>query len=108
MLNLMAGFLSPTAGQVLTQGKAVTGPGADRGVVFQRDTLFLWKRVRDNIGFGPKARGVPKEERERIVDGYLKLIGWSGSARPGPSSSPAGCGDGSRSRPSSPTSPRCC
>jgi NitT/TauT family transport system ATP-binding protein len=75
MLNLMAGFLAPTGGQVLTHGQPVAGPGPDRGVVFQRDTLFLWKRVADNIGFGPKARGVPKEERERIVDSYLKLIG---------------------------------
>src|SRR5205823_13909825 len=84
MLNLVAGFIEPTAGHVLTHGKPVTGPGPDRGVVFQRDTLFLWKRVRDNIGFGPKARGVPKEERTRIVDGYLKLIGLGrfGSAWP--------------------------
>jgi NitT/TauT family transport system ATP-binding protein len=75
MMNLMAGFLSPTSGQVLTHGQPVTGPGPDRGVVFQRDTLFLWKRVADNIAFGPKARGVPREERDRIVDSYLKLIG---------------------------------
>ncbi len=84
MLNLIAGFLTPTAGQVLTQGRPVTEPGPDRGVIFQRDTLFLWKRVRDNIGFGPKARGIPKEERERIVESHLKLIGLErfGSAWP--------------------------
>jgi len=75
MLNLMAGFLRPTSGRVLTHGQPVTGPGPDRGVVFQRDTIFLWKRVADNIAFGPKARGVPREERDRIVDSHLKLIG---------------------------------
>jgi NitT/TauT family transport system ATP-binding protein len=75
MLNLIAGFLTPSSGEVRTNGQLVTGPGPDRGVVFQRDTLFLWKRVRDNIEFGPKARGVPKDERERIVRNYLELIG---------------------------------
>lgn len=75
MLSLIAGFATPSSGEIRTHGRPVTGPGPDRGVIFQRDTLFLWKRVRDNIEFGPKARGVPKEERKRIVDSYLKLIG---------------------------------
>ena len=74
-LNLIAGFDKPSSGSVTTFGQEVTGPGPDRGVVFQRDALFLWKRVRDNIGFGLKARGVPKEERRAIVDRYLELIG---------------------------------
>jgi NitT/TauT family transport system ATP-binding protein len=75
MMNLIAGFLAPTRGEVRTFGHPVGGPGADRGVVFQRDTLFLWKRVRDNICFGLKARGVPKRERDAIVERYLELIG---------------------------------
>lgn len=75
LLNLIAGFLKPTSGEVLVNGQLVVGPGSNRGVVFQRDTLFLWRRVRDNIGFGPKARGVPKAERESIVDRYLEIIG---------------------------------
>jgi NitT/TauT family transport system ATP-binding protein len=74
-LNLIAGFDKPSSGSVTTFGKEVTGPGPDRGVVFQRDALFLWKRVRDNIGFGLKARGVPKEQRQGIVQRYLGLIG---------------------------------
>ena len=74
-LNMVAGFLTPTSGSVLSYGLPVDGPGPDRGVVFQRDTLFSWKRVKDNIGFGLKARGIPKAERAEIVDRYLKLVG---------------------------------
>jgi NitT/TauT family transport system ATP-binding protein len=47
---------------------------ADRGVVFQRDTLFLWRRVAENISFGLRARGVPRAEREKAVKHYLKMI----------------------------------
>lgn len=84
LLNLVAGFLSPSSGAVLVNGRPVEGPGPDRGVVFQRDTLFLWKRVADNIAFGLKARGVPKEERTEIVDHYLRLTGLEGFARAWP------------------------
>jgi NitT/TauT family transport system ATP-binding protein len=80
MLNTIAGFISPTTGVVAAGGSPVTGPGADRGVVFQRDTLFAWKRVADNLGFGLKARGVPREERDEIVRRYLSIIGMDGYA----------------------------
>jgi len=75
MLNIVAGFLQPNSGEVLAGGKPVTGPGADRGVVFQRDTVFMWKSVADNVAFGMKARGVPKAEREEKVERYLRHIG---------------------------------
>ena len=75
VLNLMAGFEQPSSGEVLGDGKPVRGPGPDRGVVFQRDTLFLWRRVADNIEFGLRARGVPKEKRKPIVAEYLRTIG---------------------------------
>jgi NitT/TauT family transport system ATP-binding protein len=74
LLNLIAGFIMPTRGEVLVHDKRVEGPGPDRGVVFQQDTLFLWKRVADNIAFGPRARGVPKRQRQAIVEKYLRLI----------------------------------
>ena len=75
LLNLIAGFQQPFRGTVFSHGDPVTGPGADRGVVFQRDTLFLWRRVADNVGYGLKARGVPKAERDEIVARYLEIVG---------------------------------
>ena len=60
VLNLIAGFIAPTSGRVACNGQGVTGPGPDRGVVFQADTLFMWRRVAENIGYGLKARHVPK------------------------------------------------
>lgn len=74
LVNLIAGFIKPTAGEILVRGLPVVGPGPDRGVVFQRDTLFGWRRVEANIAFGLEARGVPAAERRRIVERYLKLI----------------------------------
>jgi NitT/TauT family transport system ATP-binding protein len=84
MLNMIAGFEAPTRGEVLAGGSPVTGPGHDRGVVFQRDTLFLWRRVADNIEFGLRARGVPKPERKAIVERYLHTIGLQDYARAWP------------------------
>jgi len=84
MLNTVAGFIEPTSGAVSSGGAPVTGPGADRGVVFQRDTLFGWKRVADNVAFGLKARGVPKGERDAIVRRYLSIIGMDDYARAWP------------------------
>jgi NitT/TauT family transport system ATP-binding protein len=75
LLNLIAGFTEPSAGEVFSHGTPVRGPGPDRGVVFQRDTLFLWMSVAANIAFGPSARGVPKAKRDEIVQHYLKVIG---------------------------------
>ncbi|MCR8550528.1 ABC transporter ATP-binding protein [Salipiger sp. P9] len=75
LLNLVAGFLEPDAGSVEAHGDPVKGPGPDRGVIFQRDTLFLWKRVRDNIEYGMKVRGVPKAERTAKADELMEAVG---------------------------------
>jgi NitT/TauT family transport system ATP-binding protein len=75
LLNMIAGFLPPTAGSITVGGTPVTKPGPDRGVVFQRDTLFLWKTVAQNIEFGLKSRGIPKAERKAVVAEMLKIIG---------------------------------
>lgn len=75
ILNMIAGFQEPTEGEIRANGKLVRGPSPERGVVFQRDTLFLWQRISDNIEFGLKARGVPKEKRKAIVAEYLETIG---------------------------------
>jgi NitT/TauT family transport system ATP-binding protein len=77
LLRIVAGFEPPSSGQVSVSGKPVTGPGPNRGMVFQDYGLFPWLTVRDNIGFGPKARGRPKAEVARIVNQFVAMVGLS-------------------------------
>jgi ABC-type nitrate/sulfonate/bicarbonate transport system ATPase subunit len=78
MLNIIAGLLSPTDGEVLINGKRVTKPGLDRGMVFQSASLFPWLRAIENIEFGPRNIGVPKEERRSLARDLIKLVGLEG------------------------------
>jgi NitT/TauT family transport system ATP-binding protein len=80
ILNMVAGFIPHSGGEILLNGKAIDGPGPERGVVFQSFALFPWKTVLDNVGFGPKMRGVKKAERDRIAHEYLALAGLSHAA----------------------------
>jgi NitT/TauT family transport system ATP-binding protein len=80
ILNLVAGFIPATRGEILLDGRAVTRPGRDRGVVFQSFALFPWKSVLENVAFGPKMRGIARVERERIAREYLALTGLAHAA----------------------------
>ncbi|QCI67399.1 ABC transporter ATP-binding protein [Phreatobacter stygius] len=80
ILNMIAGFIPASGGEILVGGRPIRGPGPDRGVVFQSFALFPWKTVIDNVGFGPKMRGVPKPERDAIAREYLALAGLTEAA----------------------------
>src|SRR2546430_5300355 len=80
LLNIVAGFLPPTSGRVLVDGRAISGPGADRGVVFQEYVLFPWLTVAGNVAFGLELKAVPSDERMRIVRHYLTLVGLNAHA----------------------------
>ncbi len=75
LLNIVAGFLPPTTGRVLVDGAPITGPGADRGVVFQEYVLFPWLTVAGNVEFGLVLKHMRAEERRKIVGRYLDLVG---------------------------------
>jgi NitT/TauT family transport system ATP-binding protein len=85
LLNIMAGLIGPTSGTIELADRAVHGPAADRGMVFQSYTLFPWLRVRENIEFGPSLKGVAKDERRRIADALLEEMGLVEFARAYPS-----------------------
>jgi NitT/TauT family transport system ATP-binding protein len=75
LLNLIAGFLEPTSGRILLDGREIEGPGPDRGVVFQSYALFPWKTVLENVAFGPRMRGLPRAECEARARRWLELVG---------------------------------
>ena len=79
MMSMLAGFQKPTSGKVLFDGNPVTGPGPERGVIFQEYGVFPWLTVKDNIAFGLKlkANHVPVAERDQICEHYLALMGLS-------------------------------
>ncbi|MEU7139265.1 ABC transporter ATP-binding protein [Nocardia sp. NPDC046473] len=84
LLNILAGFLAPTEGSVRVGGRPITGPDPDRGVVFQQPNLYPWLSVRQNVEFGPKVRGVPRNQRATDANRMLTLVGLDhlGGRRP--------------------------
>ncbi len=81
LISGVAGFLSPASGRILIDGEPITGPGADRGVVFQEYALLPWKRVIDNVALGLQLRGVGKAERHRIARTFLEMTGLADAAQ---------------------------
>ncbi|MEM7048365.1 MAG: ABC transporter ATP-binding protein [Acidobacteriota bacterium] len=75
ILRMVSGLELPSAGQVLVDGRAVDGPGRDRGLVFQAYTSFPWLTVEENVGFGLELRGVKVEEQQRVVAHFLEVTG---------------------------------
>jgi NitT/TauT family transport system ATP-binding protein len=78
LLRLTAGLDFPTEGELFLDGKKIEGVNKECGFVFQEYVLFPWRTVKDNIEFGPEVRGVQKDERERISEYYIDLVGLKG------------------------------
>lgn len=85
VLRMMAGLETPTAGEIVIGGHPVTGPGRDRGMVFQAYTSFDWLSVRKNVEFGMKINGVPASERRARAQRFIDLVGLSNFAEAYPS-----------------------
>ena len=77
-LRIIAGLETPDTGFVTLDGQPITGPGPDRGIVFQGYMLFAWKNVRDNVELGLKLRNIPANERHEIAQHYIDMVGLTG------------------------------
>ncbi|MFB6092897.1 MAG: ABC transporter ATP-binding protein [Haloquadratum sp.] len=77
LFRTIAGLEAPTAGEIRLDGEPVTGPGTDRGMIFQEYGLFPWRTVRGNVAFGLEEQDVPESERTRRVEEMLELVGLS-------------------------------
>ena len=78
LLDLLGGLSEPTSGRILLDGRPISGPGLDRGIVFQQYALLPWRTARANIEFGLEAKGLPKKQRRALADDYLDLVGLAG------------------------------
>ncbi len=81
LLGILAGLVEATRGEILLDGRPVSGPGPDRGVVFQEFAILPWRTVERNIAHGLEIRGVPKAERAQTVQRFVELIGLGGFER---------------------------
>ncbi|KAA9163630.1 ABC transporter ATP-binding protein [Amycolatopsis acidicola] len=75
LLNILAGLETPTGGSALVDGAPVSGPGPERGVIFQQYALFPWLTVRKNVEFGLKIAGVPARERRARAEHFIDVVG---------------------------------
>src|SRR3989442_6219105 len=81
ILNIVAGLFPPTTGEALLRGKPIAGPGPDRGMVFQSYSSYPWLTVLDNVAFGLKLRGRPRDEREQVARTWIKKVGLAGAEK---------------------------
>src|SRR4051812_45750139 len=77
-IDLLGGLSKPSSGRILLDGKPITGPGLDRGIVFQQYALFPWRTALQNVEFGLEAKKLPSKERRRVAHEHLELVGLSG------------------------------
>lgn len=77
ILRLIAGLDNPSIGEVIMDNEVITGPDHKRGMVFQEYSLFPWRTVIENVAFPLEMKGVPEEERNKIAEDYLKIVGLS-------------------------------
>ncbi|HEY6800670.1 MAG TPA: ABC transporter ATP-binding protein, partial [Agromyces sp.] len=75
LMNILAGLETPTSGHALVDGREVSGPGPERGVIFQQYALFPWLTVRKNVEFGLKVAGVPKSQRRERAEYFIRMVG---------------------------------
>jgi NitT/TauT family transport system ATP-binding protein len=78
LLYIVGGFVNPTAGVARVKGRAITGPGPDRGPVFQEFALFPWKTVIGNVMYGPRQQGVKPAEAEAQSRALIEMVGLKG------------------------------
>ncbi len=78
LIDLLGGLSRPSSGQILLDGRAIAGPGLDRGIVFQQYALFPWRTALQNIEFGLEAKQLPARQRRELAMAHLELVGLSG------------------------------
>ncbi|MGC0372850.1 ABC-type nitrate/sulfonate/bicarbonate transport system ATPase subunit [Streptomyces sp. SAI-229] len=105
LMNILAGLETPTAGRALVDGVPVSGPGPERGVIFQQYALFPWLTVRQNVEFGLRTTGVPKTERRGRAEHFIELVGLERFAERSPRPCPAACASAAPSPAPTPSTP---
>jgi NitT/TauT family transport system ATP-binding protein len=78
LIDLLGGLSKPSSGRILLDGKAISGPGLDRGIIFQQYALFPWRTALENVEFGLEAKRLPKKQRREVALSHLELVGLSG------------------------------
>lgn len=78
LLNLIAGFIRPNAGQIMLQGRQITGINPQCGMIFQQYALFPWKTVQENVEFGMKMKRMPKKNRRAKATEFIEMVGLKG------------------------------